>query len=118
VDVYLSLHCNGNGNHNTSGLETLVPVQRGYQSGTVLNSSRRLAALMQQEEIKATGAKDDGLVDRSDLSSFNWAKMPTCLIEMGYMSNPAEDRLLAEPTYQDKLVDGMVSAFELYFQGN
>ena len=116
VDVYLSLHCNGNGNRNASGLETLVPVQRGYQTGDVLAQSQKLAALMQQEEIRATGAKDGGLSKRGDLSSLNWAAMPACLIEMGYMTNPAEDKLLNTPEYQDKLVAGMVSAFELYFQ--
>lgn len=38
----------------------------------------------------------------------NWAKMPAFLIEMGFMSNPQDDRLLSDPEYQLKLVDGMV----------
>jgi N-acetylmuramoyl-L-alanine amidase len=115
VDAYLQLHCNGNGNKKCSGMETLVPVERGWQKGSVLESSRKLAALVQAEEIKAAGAKDIGLIKRGDLSGFNWSKVPTCLIEMGYMTNPAEDRLLNSAAYQEKLVDGMVNALLLYF---
>jgi N-acetylmuramoyl-L-alanine amidase len=117
VDACLSLHCNGNGNRNAKGLETLVPVERGNQRGAVLGESRRLAGLIQREAIKATGAKDLGLINRRDLTSLNWPEMPTCLIEMGYMTNPEEDRLLNSEEYQDKLVAGMVNAFVLFFQG-
>ena len=38
----------------------------------------------------------------------NWALMPSFLIEMGYMSNPAEDVLLSAKPYQQRLVKGMV----------
>jgi N-acetylmuramoyl-L-alanine amidase len=116
VAVYLSLHCNGNHSKKASGLETLVPAGRGNQTGAVLQESRKFAAFMQAEEIKATGAKDDGFSYRKDLSSLNWPMIPTCLIEMGYMTNAAEDRLLNTPAYQSKLVDGMANAFVLYFQ--
>lgn len=116
VDLYIQLHCNGSRNKKAHGLETLVPVERGYQMGKVLEDSRRLAALVQAEEINATGAKNIGVIKRKDLSGFNWSKVPTCLIEMGYMTNAAEDKLLNKPEYQEKLVDGMVRAFELYFE--
>jgi N-acetylmuramoyl-L-alanine amidase len=118
VDVYLSLHCNGNQKKTLTGLETLVPKGRGNQTGAVLAQSKRFAACMQAEEIKATGARNGGFSYRRDLSSLNWPTMPTCLIEMGYMTNPAEDRRLNSPEYQDKLVSGMVNGLIAYFKGN
>ncbi|MBQ2957908.1 MAG: N-acetylmuramoyl-L-alanine amidase, partial [Clostridia bacterium] len=36
------------------------------------------------------------------------------LVEMGFMSNPEEDRLLNDPEYQMKLVDGMVKGIADY----
>ena len=38
----------------------------------------------------------------------NWAKMVCFLVEMGYMSNVAEDIKLATPEYQTMLAEGMV----------
>ena len=37
----------------------------------------------------------------------NWAKMPVFLVEMGYMSTPAEDRLMSHPVWQKWLCEGM-----------
>lgn len=116
VDVYISLHCDGNNNRKSHGLHTLIPADRGYQHGGVLIKSQKFSKIMQEELIKATGAYDKGFSTRRDLSSFNWAKMPTCLVEMGFMTYPAEDRLLANASYQDKLVKGFTAGFLRYFR--
>jgi N-acetylmuramoyl-L-alanine amidase len=116
VDVYLSLHCDGNTNHSVHGLHTLIPAKRGYQSGAVLEKSQKLAKYMQTCEIKATGAASKGFSTRKDLSSFNWSKMPTCLIEMGFMTYKAEDKLLITSGYQTKLAKGIVEGFVQYFE--
>ncbi len=42
-----------------------------------------------------------------DFIGNNWAKMPVFLVEMGYMSTPAEDRLLSQPVWQERLCKGM-----------
>ena len=44
--------------------------------------------------MRATGARDLGLQRRSDLTGFNWADVPVVLVETGFLSNPAESRLL------------------------
>lgn len=65
--------------------------------------------------VKATGAKNRGLYERNDQASFNYCKVPCTLIEMGFMTNPEEDRLLNSESYQDKLVLGMVNGILRYF---
>ncbi len=116
VHVYLSLHCDGNNNHSIAGIHTIMPAKRGYQAGDVLTRSQKFAALIQAESLKGTGAIDKGYYARSDLSSLNWAKMPTCLIEMGYMTNVAEDKKLVTSAYQDKLAQAMAKAIQRYFE--
>ena len=37
----------------------------------------------------------------------NWSKVPTTLIELGYMSNPAEDRLMQTAAYQQRMIRGI-----------
>jgi N-acetylmuramoyl-L-alanine amidase len=48
-----------------------------------------------------------GTVERSDLTGFNWSKVPVVLVEMGFMSNKEEDRLLNDDSYQNKLAEGL-----------
>jgi N-acetylmuramoyl-L-alanine amidase len=49
------------------------------------------------------------LEERSDLTGFNWSDVPVTLVEMGFMTNAAEDKLLESGTYQDKIVQGLVN---------
>lgn len=116
VNICLILHCDGNNNGKKNGLHTLVPGERGYQAGDALAKSRALAAIVQEEMVGATGARDLGLNERTDLTSLNWAMMPVCLVEMGYMTNAAEDRKLNADEYQDRLAEGLANAARRYFE--
>ena len=64
--------------------------------------------------LATTGAADRGLVRRSDLTGFNWSNVPTCLIETGFMTNPAERRKLRSRTYQRKIARGLANAAEAF----
>ena len=59
--------------------------------------------------------KNRGLMKRDDLTGTNWAKMPVTLIEVGFMTNPKEDKLLHKKEYQKKLAMGMVDGIDQYF---
>ena len=55
----------------------------------------------------ALGFPDRGLQERSDFTGFNWADVPVILVEMGFMTNRTEDRLLATPAYQRRAAVGL-----------
>ncbi|WP_298103949.1 N-acetylmuramoyl-L-alanine amidase [uncultured Campylobacter sp.] len=46
----------------------------------------------------------------------NWSTVTNTLIEMGFMSNPEEDRKMASDEYQNKMVTGIVNGIEKYFR--
>ncbi len=41
--------------------------------------------------------------------------VPSVLVEMGYLSNPTEERLLRQPAYRAKLMTALVRAIDRYF---
>ena len=63
----------------------------------------------------AAGAKNNGIVQRSDLTGFNFAEVPTILIEMGFLSNPDEDARMETEEYRDKLAQGICNGIIDYF---
>jgi N-acetylmuramoyl-L-alanine amidase len=63
---------------------------------------------------RLTGARNLGLVQRSDLTGFNWANVPAILVECGFMTNPTERRLLQSAPYQLKVARGLVAGAEAF----
>lgn len=116
ADLYLRIHANGIGDSSVKGIETYYPSPNNPDIGHLSAPSEKLSQLILQEMASATGAIARGAIARDDLTGTNFATMPSCLIECGYMSNPEEDRLLNDDTYLNKMADGIVQALNLYYQ--
>ncbi len=113
ADLFVRLHCDGSTSSDTHGFSTLVP---GYNQWTsaIAEESRVAAEYVQAAAVAVTGASDLGIVERTDLSGFNWCEVPTILCEMGFMSNPEEDLRLNDPDYQDLLATGISDGISAY----
>lgn len=104
-DLVIRIHADGSNNRALRGAKMLVP--SGIVSAQVQTVSRSAGEIVFAAFLRATDARSEGVIPRSDLTGFNWSTVPVILIEMGYMSNPDEDRLLNTPEYQAKIVDGL-----------
>jgi N-acetylmuramoyl-L-alanine amidase len=113
--LFVRLHCDS-GPSSATGILTLRPAKNWYSGSPIVAKSAVAAKLVQRATIAATGAKDRGITPRSDLSGFNWSKVPSVLVEMGMMSNAAEDRKMATAAYQQKLADGMANGIVAYLK--
>ncbi|GGA69186.1 N-acetylmuramoyl-L-alanine amidase [Ornithinibacillus halotolerans] len=76
--------------------------------------SESLAQYIQEETVKKSGDRDRGY-DFGDFQVIRQNLMPSVLVELGFISNPEIDQLLATNAYQKKLVAGMVNGLQRYF---
>lgn len=106
--LFIRLHCDSAGS-STHGILTLRPEKNWYSGIDMVGPSKTAAQDVHNATLAATGAYDRGITPRSDLSGFNWSKVPSVLVEMGLMSNSAEDRKLGTAAYQQELATGMAN---------
>lgn len=105
--LFLRIHADGSGDRSVRGTHTLYPARRSGWTDDVYAQSRRAAGIVQRDVRRALGFPDRGLQERSDFTGFNWSDVPVVLVELGFMSNPVEDRLLATPAYQRRAAVGL-----------
>ncbi|MEJ7792541.1 MAG: N-acetylmuramoyl-L-alanine amidase [Gaiellaceae bacterium] len=55
-----------------------------------------------------------GVVERRDLTGFNWADVPVVLVETGFLSNERERRLLRSGPYQRRIAGGLAAAAQRF----
>jgi N-acetylmuramoyl-L-alanine amidase len=105
--LFLRIHADGSADPSARGTHTLHPaLQRGWTDDVYVDS-KRAARTVQRELRAALGFPDRGLQERSDFTGFNWADVPAIMVEMGFMTNPTEDRLLATTAYQRRAAVGL-----------
>ena len=105
--LFLRVHADGSTDRAARGTHTLHPALRRGWTDDVYAPSRRAARLVQRELVRSLGFPDRGLQERSDFTGFNWADVPVILAEVGFMTNPTEDRLLATAAYQRRAALGL-----------
>ena len=107
--LMLRIHADGSADTSRRGVSTLYPARHRGWTDDVYSRSLRAARAIQRSLVRATGARDLGLVQRSDLTGFNWADVPVVLAETGFLSNPQEQRLLHSAAYQQRIARGFVA---------
>ncbi len=117
ADLFVRVHGDGSPDSKTAGISTLYPGKNRWTKA-ITAQSKQAARMVQAAAIGATGAVDRGIVARQDLSGFNYAKVPSILVETGFLSNSVEDRLLSSPHYQDKVAQGMAAGIMEYLEGS
>jgi N-acetylmuramoyl-L-alanine amidase len=108
--LMLRIHADGSADPAVHGVSTLVPAVRRGWTDDIHAASRRAGRLVQRQLVAATGARDLGLVERADLTGFNWADVPAVLVETGFMTNRREAGLLRSPAYQQRIAGALAEA--------
>ena len=106
ADLAIRIHCDSADATSAKGASMLVPASVGYATD-IAGISRTYGEIILNSLVANVGMYNRGVIERSDLTGFNWSKVPVVLIEMGFLSNPEEDSLLNDSSYQEKIAQGL-----------
>ena len=108
--LMVRIHADGSSDPRSAGISTLVPALRRSWTDDVYGASKRAGGIFQRQLVRTTGARNLGVVERRDLTGFNWADVPVVLVETGFMTNPREGALLRTAAYQQRVATGLATA--------
>lgn len=107
AELFLSIHCNAFTNSDAHGMETY------YYPKT--DADERFAILL-NEELAAAGGLFNRGVKYAKFYLMRHTEIPASLVELGFLSNPEEEALLASADYQETLAQALVRAIARYFE--
>ena len=102
VTLALQLHCDGSDNRHAHGVSVYT-----RNTGACARESAAAAQAILSAAVAQTGANNAGAHRSDNYMSLNYSATPSVLVEMGYLSNAAEDVKLGTAAYQQLLAEGI-----------
>lgn len=117
ADAFIRIHANSANNSSVKGALTIAPQNSNkYMSKSNRKKSQSLSKKVLKAMCKATGAKNRGVMYTNSMTGINWCKVPVTIVEMGFMSNPSEDKKMAKASYQKKIAKGIANGIDSFLK--
>lgn len=115
ADICIRIHADG-GPAGAKGATVLTPsANNSFINSKNIKKSLKLSKAILNNYCASTGINNRGISYRDDLTGTNWSIVPTTLVELGFMTNPSDDKFMASDSGQSKMVKGLADGIDEYF---
>ena len=111
-DIFISIHANASDYAKPNGMEVLYASED--KNPNKEKGQARIAQIFNDEVSKATGLNSRGIKNRPEIVVVGKSNVSAVLLEMGFLTNERDLALLKDPAFLERVVDGLVSAIEVY----
>lgn len=111
------IHGNFLENSKVRGTVSMCQTSKNPYNGELHDKSYSLSRKITDAVCAATGFKNRGVQETDTMSGINWSTIPVTIVEVGFMSNPEEDALMAQDEWQEKIAVGIADGIDAYFAG-
>lgn len=115
AEIFVRIHANGSDDPSVNGAVCFAPSTSNPYVASIAEQCQNLSRLVVDGLCAATGAKNLDIQLTDDMTGINWCQIPVTIVEMGFMTNPTEDQNMSDPTYQQKMVEGIANGIDGYF---
>lgn len=107
ANLVIRIHADSSDSTAVQGASMLVPSPVNSNTNAIYSASKQYGTTILNIYTSELGIKNRGVQENSDMTGFNWSKVPVVLIEMGFLSNPDEDRFLSDSNNETKIANAL-----------
>ena len=116
AEIFVRIHANGSANTSVRGAMAYGPSSANpYMASNVTAASQSLTNTLLNKFCATTGLLNKGVLLDDTMTGINWCTIPVTIIEMGFLSNPDEDRLMATDSFRTVMARGIADGIDAYF---
>lgn len=115
ANLVVRIHADACEDSSVKGASIHVPANNDFTS-SFYEISKSYGSKIINTYAQEVNMKNRGVIERNDLTGFNWSKVPVVLVEMGFLSNKEDDMFVSNdenhPKIAKAIANGIYKCFE------
>lgn len=118
ANAFVRIHADGSENPEARGAMTICNTPDSKYENVRVNyeQNRKLSEYVIDAYTNETEIKKNGIRESNDYAGINWCSVPVTIIEMGFMTNQEEDKLMQDTQFQQKMAKGIATGIKNYIK--